>query len=707
MFRRSLMLVGLLSALAALAVGIVVLRGESYLNGDAGGGDERGESESANLHDHADNLLAKERVGKWTRGEGLVATLRLFLGQVQAEEVVGSAEIDGHSGTGIIEMAQDYVAGGDDPALQAEVEQLLDRYVFDAAELEEMAGLNVGAALPRGVSARLNFESTLCADFFEGYAPWAEATPCVLVQTVNAGGKVHRIWRPVDGIFEHPWTEKHYALAEAAILETVPQYSQYGEMPPLNVVFYVTEADGVAAEAAGHKGSQCGIGIHTSMQDYPDMKFKMDLAHEMSHCFQEENFDQPDYATRRWREEGLADYMPNLPYPAGNAEWEHIWALRSTEYNNTLFERAYDNFIWFQFLKNEFGVAGMLDVVRHVGPGDQAAQLATFPGIALTFGKFHRQFADALIMDDSGVPIPTQYHAPQREIAGPQPTVVKEGVPQFGVRRVLIVVPDPLQATITVGTQGNEVEVGPLARPLSAKGNWGDVPYTVPVGDGCEGERAYLVSVTSVEPGYTWELGAPSVQAKDGDDCEPTDEATVTGRDACLIGTWHQDLDVLTAYVMDMDPPDFETTPYTGLQRITFYGNGFVTQEWEAYKSGYKQHMTDARDRPMNIGAESTFQGWSLSTWAANGIVLQYSAGDAAVAMRTKSWLQDNVNDTGWKDVSSWFGGSQEAKADSPVGAGSAVSPAAVGRPISYKCLGNRLEIQHRSMPWTLVWHRQ
>jgi hypothetical protein len=366
-----------------------------------------------------DNLLAKERAGEWSRGEGLVATLQLFVGEATAEDVLLNGELEPRSGTGIIEMARDYLEDGEDDGLKAEVERLLDERLFDQEELEAMAGLKL-AAMPRGTYARPNLDTQQCNEFFGGYAVNVEATPCVLVMTVNAGGMVHNIWRPVDGLFEHPWTEKHYAWAEAAILETVPRYQEHGAMPQLNVVFYVTEATGVAAEAAGHKGSQCGIGVHTSMQDYEVMKFKFDLAHEMAHCFQEENFEQPDYATRRWREEGLADYMPNFVYPTANMEWEHLWELTSSEYNNTLFERSYDNFIWFQFLRNEIGPSGMFDVVRHVGAGDQASQLASYEGMPLIFGKFHRQFADGLIADDPGA-IPTQFYAPQVEITEPDP----------------------------------------------------------------------------------------------------------------------------------------------------------------------------------------------------------------------------------------------------------------------------------------------
>jgi hypothetical protein len=132
-----------------------------------------------------------------------------------------------------------------------------------------------------------------------------------------------------------------------------------------------------------------------------------------------------------------------------------------------------------------------------------------------------------------------------------------------------------------------------------------------------------------VEPGYHWELGAPSVRKLTEEECEDPDR--VSGRDRCLLGRWVQDLDVLTAYMKAMDPPGFETTPYEGLQMITFYETGFVSFEWQRYKSGYKQEMTDARERPMDIGGESRLQGWALHTWAADGTRLQYTAGNASV----------------------------------------------------------------------------
>jgi hypothetical protein len=75
---------------------------------------------------YAENLLEKEADGEWTRGEGLVATLRLFAGEVDPDEVLRHPDMIDLFGSGIIRMAQEYLEScGGDPAAKSEIERLL------------------------------------------------------------------------------------------------------------------------------------------------------------------------------------------------------------------------------------------------------------------------------------------------------------------------------------------------------------------------------------------------------------------------------------------------------------------------------------------------------------------------------------------------------------------------------------------------------
>ena len=71
---------------------------------------------------YVDNLLVKEEVGEWTRGEGLVATLGLFAGEVDAARVLRHPELGDFAGNGVIGMAREYLEDGSDTEAKLEIE---------------------------------------------------------------------------------------------------------------------------------------------------------------------------------------------------------------------------------------------------------------------------------------------------------------------------------------------------------------------------------------------------------------------------------------------------------------------------------------------------------------------------------------------------------------------------------------------------------
>ncbi|RPH32846.1 MAG: hypothetical protein EHM90_06595, partial [Chloroflexi bacterium] len=87
-----------------------------------------------------DNLVAREAAGDWTLGEGLVATLRVFAGELEAEEVLLEPdELVDDSGATVVSLARAYLDNGPDEAAKAEILRLLGLLFFTPDELEAVA----------------------------------------------------------------------------------------------------------------------------------------------------------------------------------------------------------------------------------------------------------------------------------------------------------------------------------------------------------------------------------------------------------------------------------------------------------------------------------------------------------------------------------------------------------------------------------------
>ncbi len=90
---------------------------------------EIGDADRADVS-YADNLLEKVEDGEWTLGEGLVATLQAFVGERDVAEVLRHQELLTYEGTGVFDMARDYLEDGPDPEAQSEVARLVRRLEF-------------------------------------------------------------------------------------------------------------------------------------------------------------------------------------------------------------------------------------------------------------------------------------------------------------------------------------------------------------------------------------------------------------------------------------------------------------------------------------------------------------------------------------------------------------------------------------------------
>jgi hypothetical protein len=666
---RSIGLVLLLGPVVAAAVAFVLLRG----GGEEGIGSAA--AVPASPESYAANILARERAGEWTRGEGLLQTLKLFNGDLEPSALV-EGEIEELSGTGVIRLAEEYLAGPEEE-LKAEVQAELDRAVVTLDEARAMAGETAVALSTRGgVAARPNLEGTevACEAMFGELEP--QDGPCLVLQTWEAGGHVHQMYGPAEGYDQAGWTVAHYEAVRAGVSDSVVAYQQFGEMMPIFVVFGNFSDGDVNGFATGGQDGPCGVLLHPALQQNSAERFLAIVAHEIAHCFSARNFKAANaagYDAVMWREEGLAEWMPNLPYPENDTQFERLPNLTAREHDTSLFDRAYTNFVWFQFLANEMGPGPMIEFLKSFPAGgtrEQAEAMAAYPGMAEMFHRYAKQFYDGEIADSGGALIPTSTSTPVVTLDATEDPIADEPIHPFQVRRRELSIPEKKKAEITYSFEGSVMS----ALRDAAGGEWRQIPSRLPEGDPCE-EAHYVALVTAVDYDATWHLGAPEVEDADEEiDCEK-----------CVLGRWSLDMSTFESELMADAPADFSLAWKEGGIWATFTRDGKVSFEID-YEATAHQAMTDAYGNDMGIGHGGFMYGSGSTTWESAEGRLRFAEGSFAVSMRFATSIKGKVMKGEPIDVSAGY------------------TPGGMRGDVSYECDESTLRIRGTSSTYT--WNR-
>ncbi len=591
-----------------------------------------------------DNLLAKEEAGECTRGEGLVATLKLFAGELDADSVLRHPDLLQRESTGVYKMAHEYLEAGPDAEAKAEISRLLDLLVFSNDRLEAMAG----PATMAGDPSRLAFLGVQgpvedCKTFFDDDVPEG-VSQCLEFESVTIDGKRYRVFHPAPSLPEAGWTADDYALALEAIEETVPVYNNLGKMPAVNLVFSVAEGGDAWAAAWTPVDEPCGVAVYTGMRELSDGDFSQVIAHELAHCFQQETFpeqNQVEYEIVEWREEGLADYLSNVAYPTNNHEWDKLALLEAAELRTTLLERSYDNFIWFQHLANTIGHEGLFALIEALPEsgdlGDQEAALANArPDIGDTYQEFAQALTDQDIEDTGGGNIP--YSAPSYpvRISGPQTPLIQREIKPFGVLRSRIqMVEEEEQALLAYTGVGLVVEA---ARPAGGT-FWSLVPTELPSSD--EECGGIILVVTTTEPAAGFVLDVTDVR-----------DSPYVACDSCLFGAWVMDNDDW-AEMLSADPL-YEWT-VTGTLMAVFGEDGQVAWSF----SDFTQTSVGEPEgpEPGEQTASTTNGGGSQSYSTRDRELLTFSGPEIHVTFTETGVPEvlDNYLDTALGDVQTTF----------------------------------------------------
>ncbi len=474
----------------------------------------------------ADNLLAKEGTGEWSRGDGLVATLGLISGEVEAAEVLDSAELVDQSATLVIQLAREYLGASEEGPARLEIERLLDQITLDQEEFDQL-DFDPGESLvlePAFVTASAVTPAQGEADDpCEGVAGEDLCLePVPLSDRFGVSPGKYRLY--ADPSDDSGWTDDYVDAAKTAILDSAARYEPLGQMPATTVVLQA----GGPRLFVDSGATDCVVYIYEGLTSLiePGGEFLQLIAREMAFCFIGSEFQQlisADPANTRWWTRGLVNYLSGYVFPSANAEHVKLpQELAGKELSTTLADRSWTNWAFFEHLHSSLGVEGNLATITGfpVG-GDHLDALAAFSDIPELFHDFERALTDADIDDLGPGTVPFEPRTWELPVFSPLESTIQ--IPRFGVRRIHITVPSGLYACIESVETGDQNASWREGTPAE-RGRWGDEAPTV-----IEGET--MLVVTAVKPGAEFTLAV--TQVSEEPDCSEEDVPPTTTLGEC------------------------------------------------------------------------------------------------------------------------------------------------------------------------------
>lgn len=405
------------------------------------------------------------------------------------------------------------------------------------------------------------------ADAFDCANYWARGHPLTVERTEAipcreyvptdpsriVGGANYRVFYPPD------WSEPDYAqILEAVAMgleDSVLVYRHYGRVPSIYVMLTNNTSDRTAAEAGSpdvDPFEPCPIVVYTGALDTSAEHLMQTIAHEVFHCFQNENFGlqssgpwDPVYVDSlfqagitRWWVEATAEFFSNVVYPTTNAEF-----LETRKYTPeiTIFnqERGYPNAIFFQYLANRNGEEAVLDLLSHLPTDgdvdDQARALEQEPGMSALFHAYGEQYTTVSgIMDSGGGSVPAQLPATV-PIQIDNPGTYDFSVASFALNTWTLLFPEAKRVQVRLMNESNNYHA---SHRRNARAVW-LASFNREFSTSCLAPEMFDLLMTSLSTDTMVQTVRLDVEMEDDRDtarCGCASEDLVV--DQCLVGTW-------------------------------------------------------------------------------------------------------------------------------------------------------------------------
>ena len=561
-------------------------------------------------------LLNKIEAGEWTLEAGLVTMLKLFAGEIQPNETNFGHGVLESEGTGILLEAGDYLRTGTDPAVKEELKRLMNILVPTQEALNQYS-------IPEAQASNTNIKLAAliqegpeeCGSFWSLGFPDRRmgAYACFLYGEQNLGGNLYRVYFP-QAWYGDSSRKPYYSAVQKAIEESVVEFQKYGELLPMYFVFNtLSSPQNFLAEVSldFRPGEEaCPVIIYPISLNLDIDFFKQSIAHEIFHCFQILNLKE-QFTGRatfsRWWMEGTAEYFSNVVYPFVDHEDRFAESLSQKSTYTAITQMDYENYAFFQFLGNQNGVGGVMEMIRNyitsVPDTDaQLASLASVPGMEATFEEFVRSVIDNTLIDSSTAPIifPVKY---TNNFTFNDISSVDFAAQPFVAARYLITFEKEKKYTVESFSVGQGISA---LRPRENTGDWRPIPPTI--ASGCYDMPYVLYVITTT----------PRVERKE---TVSTTLVADSPCDICLIGRWEATNDSILTYMQSTNSNAGENGMIvdgaSGEMFMEFSENGTGS-------GGYEYLKIHQSGKGSSIGTEVllTFNGITAGAYSADGTTL-------------------------------------------------------------------------------------
>lgn len=456
------------------------------------------------------NLLAREANGDWTRGEGLIATLQLFLGEATNSRVTPARTIADTSGSEIAQLASNYLATDASADEATELERLLARLLPSSDQLAAMSDASNARGIegPRPIAFATQ-ETSGCETF------WGAEDPCITEVISPAldeafGAGKYKIFAPAEDVENtHGWTDAHLVAAIDALERSALNFEARGTMPA-NLEIMFTPLGTNRSVGLGDTDS-CLITLNTPMQALFAQsadKYGQWIAHEIGRCYARSNFPAGSLDESRWWETGYVWYLSDTVFPNASIETDLLGlpqALAGEELATVVPGRVIGNIAFFESVHEQSSASSVDDMIRAIPAG-----LDTYNGAGMLTHEFVKVLTDGLILDQGGA----HNYAPDADdfelaeglviIAEPQP---------FGVERLHLTVPSGKYACVEYDRRGNVLNSHRPGGPGEG-GSWAPPPTTL--------EGSSTLVATATRPGASVTITVNELS--DESDCEEDEE---------------------------------------------------------------------------------------------------------------------------------------------------------------------------------------
>jgi hypothetical protein len=524
--------------------------------------------------------------GIWSEADGVTVALQWLAGDLDPDTVPVFAETRSRSYTGVVEIADQLLDGGELSDAQADrIRNLLDRVAPPLDVVESVAtddsdptiGPEAQGFRGRTPARSIQAPSASCIALETGdFASLIAGDNCFAVKTYQTTGY------PVVGyrlrVFHPPdWNgtpkEAVVQLALDAMVKTATTLDPWATVRDMSAVFSRPDPSGRRIENlglarnGGTPDSECAITILPTVQGESPASFQQLVAHEAVHCVQ---FSDLGSNRDDWVIEGGAEYFSHFLYPQGGLSEDVAIDFDQASRTTALDDLSYEAWVWWQFLANRTSPQQVWELHQTLSNG---SSIDAIPDVEKTFHEFVILWSGPGFPDSAGARLPYQAatYAQRPVITDSGDTALAGGAFVSTRWRVRY---EQERRFVQQRSGDNAAEVAFVEfDERQDRPSWTELPTEIR--STCVDQEIFIVVATRAGDAHDTVLG---------------NEVELGECDPCLLGTWRLDNPSLDGLIREIiaDSPEVAQGPsFSFTSSGDYYLRFDEERQWDAWRTNY------------------------------------------------------------------------------------------------------------------------